>query len=162
MRDTVKTSALFAAVALIGINGSAQAAPSTGTATATIFAPITVTKTTDLAFGTIVAGAAAANVTITSAGVRTCDAGLTCSGTISAVSFNIAGSTGEIVTVSSDAVVTLASGANTMTATLSPNATTLMLAGGVASFKVGGTLSVGANQATGTYTGTFNVTVDYN
>ncbi|MDP3783056.1 MAG: DUF4402 domain-containing protein [Sphingopyxis sp.] len=29
------------------------------------------------------------------------------------------------------------------------------------SFQVGGTLSVGANQAAGDYTGTFNVTADY-
>ena len=30
------------------------------------------------------------------------------------------------------------------------------------SFNVGATLNVGANQAAGSYTGTFSVTVDYN
>jgi hypothetical protein len=33
---------------------------------------------------------------------------------------------------------------------------------GAASFNVGGTLNIGANQASGAYSGTFNVTVSYN
>ena len=47
--------------------------------------------------------------------------------------------------------------------TLTRSATTMTLANAAVggSFQVGGTLSLAANQADGNYTGTFNVTVDY-
>jgi len=44
---------------------------------------------------------------------------------------------------------------------LSTSTSALTLTGGVGSFNVAGTLSVGANQAAGTYTGQYNVSVNY-
>jgi hypothetical protein len=41
-------------------------------------------------------------------------------------------------------------------------ATTGTLTAGAQTLTVGGTLSVGASQATGAYTGTYTVTVQYN
>ena len=49
----------------------------------------------------------------------------------------------------------------TMTSTLTYSAATVTLGATGGSFQVGGTLSVGANQAAGDYTGTFNVTANY-
>jgi len=50
---------------------------------------------------------------------------------------------------------------DTFTTDLSPPAATLS-AGGLADMYIGATLQVGAAQAEGTYTGTFDVSVDYN
>ena len=62
--------------------------------------------------------------------------------------------------------MTLTSGANAMTAnsfTTSPSGTGGLLSGGTQTLTLGGTLAVGANQATGTYTSTpVTVTVTYN
>lgn len=48
-----------------------------------------------------------------------------------------------------------------MSAFVSAAAVTAKLAAGTATFEVGGTLNVGANQAAGTYTGTFTVSAAY-
>ncbi len=138
----------------------AQAATATASAKAQILTQITVTKTADLDFATIVSAASASTVVVSPAGLRTCGAGLVCTGTATAAGFGIAGTTGSIVTIASDASVTLNSGANSMTAALLTSAATRTLTG-TDSFTVGGTLAVAANQAAGAYTGTFTVTVNY-
>lgn len=145
----------------------ANAAPFTASAQARakVLKQISVTKTADLNFGTIVVGAAAGTVAIAADGSRACDAALTCSGTVSSAAFDISGSKKEVVTITSDALVTLVNAddaTQTMTASLarSANSATLTNAG-AASFNVGGTLSVAASQLDGNYTGNFNVTVDY-
>lgn len=160
---TLKTKimALAAATALFGFQSAANAATGSATASATILSPITVTKTSDLDFGKIVAGASASTVTLTGAGSFTCGTSLTCTGTHNAAAFDVAGTSGETVTVASDTSVTLTSGSYSMTASLAPTATSLTLVSGAASFNVGGVLSVAGNQAAGSYAGTFNVTVNY-
>lgn len=161
MNSKIKAVAFTMLVATFGFQGVANAATATGTASATILSPVTVTKADDLNFGKIIAGASDATVTLTSAGAFTCGSGLTCAGSHSAALFNVAGTSGEVVTVSSDATTTLTSGSNTMTASLSPSASTLTLAGGAAQFNVGGALTVAGGQAAGSYSGDFNVTVNY-
>jgi Mat/Ecp fimbriae major subunit len=154
-----------AAVAAAGLSTTAAyAAPVTASATARaqILRQVTVTNTSDLDFGTIVSGAAASTVVVTPAGGRTCGAGLTCTGTTTGANFNITGTNSAVVTVTGDNSVTLTSGANSMTASLNRSSASVTLsATGTGSVQVGGTLSVGATQADGAYTGTFNVTVDY-
>lgn len=161
MNHKIKILALAATASLFGFQSAAHAATASASAAANILSPIAVTKTSDLDFGKIIAGATASTVTLTGAGGFTCGAGLTCSGTHNAAAFNVTGSTGEIVTVTSDTSVNLISGGNSMSASLTPSATSLTLAGGAASFNVGGVLSVAGNQAAGAYAGTFNVTVNY-
>jgi len=147
------------AVSTMGVT-AAHAATASADATANILQQVTVTNTSDLDFATIVTGAAASTVAVDSAGAVTCGAGLVCSGTTTAAGFDVTGTTGQTVDVSSDASVTLNSGANSMTATLATSVATIVL-DGTDAFTVGGTLSVGAGQADGAYVGTFNVTVDY-
>ncbi|MEO9634299.1 MAG: DUF4402 domain-containing protein [Parasphingorhabdus sp.] len=148
------------AASVMGAN-AAQAATASADARANILQQVTVTSDgSDLDFGTIVTGATASSVVISSAGALTCGTGLVCSGTTSAAGFDVTGTTGEIVTVSSDASVTLTGPSDTMTASLTPSASTITL-DGTDGFTVGGTLSVGANQADGAYVGTFGVTVNY-
>lgn len=155
--------AFVAAIALSA--GAAQAAPVTTSATAKarVLQQITVTKTADLDFGTIVPGTAAGTVAVSAASARTCGAGLTCTGTVTSGAFNVTGTNNAVVTVTGDNTVSLANGSGgTMSAALSRSAATVTLsATGTGAFQVAGTLSVGANQADGNYTGTFNVTVDY-
>jgi Mat/Ecp fimbriae major subunit len=156
MKAALAGSVFAAAFAATG----AQAATATATAKAQILRQITVTKTADLDFGTIVTGAAASTVIVSPAGVRTCGVGLVCTNAVTAAAFGIVGTTGSVVTLASDPTVTLNSGTNSMTATLLTSAATRTLTG-TDSFTVGGTLAVGAAQADGAYTGTFTVTVNY-
>jgi len=137
----------------------AYAATASADAFANILEEVVVTKTADLNFGTIVVGATGDTVSVSTAGVVSCGT-LVCSGTTAAAAFGVTGTVGETVTVTVDPSVTLTSGANTMTATLTSSDTTLTLAG-ADSFTVGGDLAVGNAQASGVYSGTFDVTVNY-
>ncbi|SBV34736.1 conserved exported protein of unknown function [uncultured Sphingopyxis sp.] len=159
----MKRALLGAAIAALAINASAaQAATATGTATAKILRQITLTKTSDLQYATIISGATASTVAVSTAGGVTCGAGLTCTGTTAAGSFDVAGSSGAVVLVGGDSSVTLnGSLGGTMTSTLTYSAPNITLGATGGSFQVGGTLSVGANQASGDYSGTFNVTANY-
>jgi len=154
----------FTKAALVGVAAfsatGANAATATATARAQILQPLTVTQAADLDYATIVTGAAASTVVVTPAGARTCGVGLVCSGTATAARFNVVGTIGQIATVSVPATVSLTSGANSMSSTL-VSSTALMTLAATNSFNVGGTLSVGANQADGAYSGTFTVTVNY-
>ena len=163
---TTKTNkAVFAAAAIAALFGAqgANAATATATAKAKILKQITVTKSSDLDFGTIVTGATASTVAVSAAGVATCGSGLTCTGTTTAAGFGVTGTTGEVVTISAAGPVSLTSGANTMSATLVASSATKTLTGVATTdaFTVGGTLAVGANQADGVYSGNFTVTVNY-
>ena len=151
------------ALAALGLGATASnAATATATARAKILRQLTVTNTSDLQFGTIVTGAAASTVAVSTAGVVTCGAGLVCSGTTTAAGFTIGGTTGQVATISVPATVTLTNAAlNIMTATLNASAATTTLVANAGAFSVGGTLAVGASQPDGDYTGTFVATVNY-
>lgn len=158
---------LGAAVAAVAFTSTAAyAASATGQARARILRQITLTNTADLQFATIISGASASTVVVSTAGAATCGATLVCTGTTTAANFDIQGTNNAVVLVGGDASVTLTGSlGGTMGATLdySTNSVTLTNGPGTVggSFQVGGTLSVGANQTSGDYTGTFNVTADY-
>ena len=159
----MKRALLGAAIAVFAMNASAaHAATATGTATAKILRQITLTNTSDLQFATIISGATASTVAVSTAGGVTCGAGLTCTGTTTAANFDVAGTDGAVVVVGGDANVTLnGSLGGTMNSSLTYSDATITLGATGGSFQVGGTLSVGANQVAGDYTGTFNVTANY-
>ena len=159
----MKRALMGAAIAALAMNASAaQAASTTGTAKAKILRQITLTNTSDLQYATIISGATASTVAVSTAGARTCGANLTCTGTSTAANFNVAGTDGAVVLVGGDSSVTLnGSLGGTMTSTLTYSSANITLSPTGGSFQVGGTLSVGANQASGDYSGTFNVTANY-
>lgn len=149
-------------VASFGLGAtSAQAAVASATAKAKILRQVTLANTSDLQFGTIVSTTAASTVVVSTSGARTCGTGLVCSGASTAAGFDVTGSNNQIITITVPANVTLSSGANTMLASLAASNATLTLTGNAGSFSVGGTLAVGANQVDGDYSGSFNVTADY-
>lgn len=165
MRNSIRYTAIGAALAAAVSFGSAANAAATATATASaeILSTLTVTNTAGLDFGQVaVNGAGTLNVA--GDGSVTCSANLVCTGTRQTAAFDVTGTNGvaygAVVTTAS---VPLSSGANTMTLNnfdvYFPTGTTLV--GGVSSFNVGGTLNVGAAQAAGLYSGTFTVSVEY-
>ena len=159
----MKRALLGAAIAVFAMNASAaHAATATGTATAKILRQITLTNTSDLQFATIISGATASTVSVSTSGAVSCGAGLTCTGTTTAANFDVEGTEGAVVVVGGDASVTLnGSLGGTMTSTLSYSDATITLGATGGSFQVGGTLNVGASQTAGDYSGTFNVTANY-
>lgn len=163
--NTIIKALTIAGVAAIALGGTAAyAASANANASAKILKQVTVTKTADLDFGTIVTGVAPSTVAIAADGTRTCGVGLTCSQTATATSFVVTGSNNTVVNVTTPSTVTLNSGANTLVATLSaPSTLNLGNSGSTGTaLKFGGTLAVGANQADGVYVSNdFAVTVDY-
>lgn len=140
----------------------AQAETAQGDATVKILQAITVTKAADLNFGNVVPSASAATVSVGEDGTRSCGTGLNCYGTSTAGAFNVTGTAGETVSVGIDTpTIQLSNGSQSMSVALSTATSSLTLAGGTGSFRVAGALSVGANQAAGTYTGQYNVSVNY-
>jgi Mat/Ecp fimbriae major subunit len=160
--NTRMTKAAFVGTALVALSlgaTSAQAAVATAAGKANVLQEITVTKTSDLDFATIVVGTSASTVDVATDGTRTCGA-VACTGTATTAAFDVSGTSGSVVTVSVPASLTLVSGANNMSTTLVASASTLTLAGGD-SFTVGGTLSLAGSQPSGLYTANFDATVNY-
>lgn len=149
---------------------NSASAPTTGTTR--IVQPITISKTTDLAFGTIVRPTASTNSIIVSEvdGARTKtgsgDAALVAS-TVTRAAYSVGGEGGQTYSVSVPASFAMTSGANSITVNLTPSATSGTLSGsigssGTATFGVGGNFSIAGTQATGNYAGSFTATVVYN
>src|SRR3546814_11714087 len=93
----MKRALLGAAIAALAMNApAAHAATATGTATAKILRQITLTKTSDLQYATIISGATASTVAVSTAGGVSCGVGLTCTGTAAAGSFHVAGTSGAV------------------------------------------------------------------
>ena len=175
----VLNAALASTVALAGTGliSTAYAASATSTATSTVIAPIAIAAPVALSFGRFARGAGG-SVTISNSGVRT-SSGVVLSSTSSvqtAAKFDVTGDgnatygiTHSGATVLSDsastpntmALVTTSdlTGGNVTTGNV---ATGTLTAGGTQSIFVGGTLTVGATQVAGTYTGAVTITVEYN
>ena len=129
-----------------------------------VFAPISISSGGDMDFGTLAADDTAGTVTVTPAGARTSVNVYLFGGFPTAASFDVTGASGQAYSITFPSPATLTSGGNTMTVdTFNHDAgATPTLVGGSDTFNVGATLHVGAAQASGTYSGTFDVTVSYN
>lgn len=144
----------------------ALAATATGTASADIVPAIAIQSSAALDFGNVAPGATAGTVVMTPAGARSATGGVTLSNVDpgQAAQFTVTGDSGATYAITLPSSATITSGANSMTIdnfTSDPSGTGL-LTGGSQTLKVGGTLNVAANQAQGSYSGTFDVSVAYN
>lgn len=160
---TVAGFALLVAGPALAQSSSATA---TANATANVVAAIAISKTTDMDFGKVVTGATLGTVVLSTAGARSATGGtkLGNAGATAAAAFSVSGESGATYAITLPTSSTLTSGANNMTVntfTSNPSATGT-LTGGTQALAVGATLNVGASQASGAYTGTFDVTVAYN
>lgn len=161
-----------AAIGLCGLAalpGTASAATAGATASVVTLRPLSLVKTDDLEFGTVVSSATAGTVTINaSTDARSVAGGVVgaTGATPSAAHFTAAGVVNLVALIALPASITLtrAGGTETMTVTsISSNGGTLRAFPGTATIDVavGGTLNVAANQAPGSYAGTFTVNVLY-
>jgi hypothetical protein len=166
---SVALALLFASAAATPAMAGSGSASTTGSSSAKIIRPISVTKNKDLNFGTIVAptsGSAAVNVS--NLGVRTTTLD-TASGAVSNADFTINGEAGQAITVNVDASYTITDAASDHL-TVTTNATdtgTQTLSGtfpaaGSLDVPVSGSITVSSTTPSGAYTGTFNISTSYN
>jgi len=171
-------TSLIAAAALVltAVAAPAMAQSSaTGSGSITVIRPLTITKTADLKFGTVVRpGTGSGTVVVSAAGARSVTGGvvgLTSGDTPAAAAFSVAGEGGQSVSVTIPATFSMANGTDTLTVTTSNSLTgsaasqTLSNALGSAgslAFSVGGSVPVASTTTTGAYTGTFTVSAAYN
>jgi Mat/Ecp fimbriae major subunit len=159
-------------VLVLAFNGNVFAqVTSSNTANATVVASLSVSSTQTLEFGRFSVGATGGTVAISTADVRSATGSvqlITLGSTIRAASYTLAGAANAGYSIAlPSANVTLTSGINSMviapgTWNSNPAATGTLDGSGAATVKAGATLTVGANQAAGDYSGSFNVTFAYN
>lgn len=160
---------IILAAAAVAFATPAMAAPGdtaqdTGTAVAEIVAPITITHDGGaLDFGIIIPGTLAGTVVVTQSGNGTAggDALFVSGSTNAADSFTVTGDASRAYSIVTTGG-TVTSGGNSMTFITDSPASGSLSATGTDSFSVGGTLNVGANQAAGSYSGSYTATVSYN
>lgn len=127
---------------------------------------IRVSAQAELSFGKLAVGGAPGTVTVAPTGSRSTSGGVVAlSGDPGhAANLVVTGTVGTTYAISVPLLVVLQDGANTMNVdavTVSTGATGL-LTGGTQHVTVGGTLHLAAHQASGAYSGSLTVTVDYN
>lgn len=161
--------ATAAGVALTATPASAQSTPTTqATASASIKKPLIISRVADMNFGDILlsgSGTFSANVVIARDGTLTCPStNLTCSGTTSAASYNVSGNKSQQVNITADTSLTLTSPNGTLSMAVDAPANVILANSGApgTNFGIGGTLTLTNNTPDGLYTGTFNVTANYN
>lgn len=129
----------------------------------------TLSNTGALSFGSFTAGAGG-SITVTPAGARFKSGSVILvsqGGSASAAQFTISGTPSAAFAISlpADGSVTLSDGGSGSMAlngfTSSPAASGVLSGGGTLQINVGATLTVGSLQAAGSYSGAFNVTVNY-
>lgn len=149
-----------------GASASANA-----TAKATVVTVISITKNSDLNFGSFAPGATGGEVLVNADGTRSVEGSVTLlnqEGPVTAA-FTVEGTSnaGYYVKLPTDhgGSVSLTGPANADPLTITSlvhNATGTLNVEGKETFSVGGTLAVNPNQPAGVYTGTFDVIVAYN
>lgn len=156
------------AITSAGVYSSAMAVGALGQSTARVYTPMTITPGNALAFGDIISGVAG-SVVITTAGVKT-DNTVVSSGTQSAGGFAITGDNNAVYVITLDAATTITDGTTTLNVSaLNHDGGLIGAAGGngtlsalgADTLSVGGQLDLTAVATSGSYTGTYNVNVDY-
>lgn len=129
--------------------------------------PISLSKGSDLSFGDLLSGLGSGTVVLGPGGSRTATGGvgLASSRPVGAASLQVTGTEHAAYTITLPASAAL-KGSNGQSLTVdhftsSPSRTGTLDATGQQLLNVGATLQVPANQAAGTYSGTFRVTVAY-
>jgi len=156
----IAMAALLASVATPSFAADVEA-----DAGAKIIAPLQISNSTALYFGTIAPSLTSADeVVVTPAGAKSCGAELTClTDDHTAALFNVSGEADASYTIDLPSKIDISNGAGAVMEvndfTGSKSSGTLV--SGSDNFTVGGTLEVTANQPTGEYTGTFTVAVEY-
>lgn len=139
------------------------------TATAKIYRPLAISSVQNLNFGTIVLSGASFSgevVSISQAGALTCGSNpgvvLTCTGTPQAAQYKLVGTNNSTVTITCPGFNL--TGPGTLAFTPSAPATVNLGATGSTtgfSFSIGGSITLSSTTPDGVYSGSFQVTADY-
>ena len=166
MRNSLRLAAV-GAIAAASFATSAQAATTaSANANAEILSSLTVVSTADLQLGQIAANTGG-TVTVNADSTVASTGALISTGTRSPAAFDVVGSANSLILVtlpSGPVNLTRVRGTETMSLggfNTTPNGAFQLDGAGAGNFTVGGTLTVGAAQVPGNYTGSFSVSVEY-
>ncbi len=167
IRKTIIAASLTAAAAGAPVAAAPVSATSDASGKALILIPLTLTKIDDLDFGSVIPSAASGTISIAADGSgQSVTGGVTplASAPGARAVFAGAGSLGEQVSIFLAPPAKLSDGAgHNMPISLGLETTSVTIDATRAFFVgVGGTVTVGANQAEGLYSGTFTVLAQYN
>lgn len=173
MGKITRLAAGGALLAAMATPAAAQSASASASATTTILQPLTISKSSDLGFGSIVkpTGTTASTVSVSAAGSRTITGGNAAAADgqgVSNAAFVIDGEGGRQFSITVPASFNMVSGTNTLKVTTSKSTgATGALSGslgsqGSLSLGVGGSFKVSKTTPSGAYVGAFQVTVAYN
>ena len=165
---------LLTALAVLAVPLPALAAPGgsatmTGTASATIITPISIVATAPLSFGVMAQPTSTGTVTVSTAGVVSTGGGMVGNTAIAqgsagpqAGKFRVSGEPGRQFFVTLPLAATVNRSGASMIITLFTVGALTGSPVGTLDIAVGGTLTVGAAQPVGTYSGTYQITASYN
>ncbi|PIR39076.1 MAG: hypothetical protein COV35_04240 [Alphaproteobacteria bacterium CG11_big_fil_rev_8_21_14_0_20_39_49] len=140
------------------IAANAMAADILGDATAEIVQQLEITQVNALNFGELtssaVAGTAVASTGSATGGVTVLTPG-------NAAEFSVTGEPNSTYNIAVEPAVNLTNGVDSANATLTAPVSDITDGTGIDSFEVDGEIELAANQPSGTYTGTYNVSVNY-
>lgn len=133
-----------------------------------VLRPLTLLGEQELNFGTVILGPGTwsnATISVSSSGVRTCAAAVSCTGAATAARFRMSGTNNQMVVISAPAVTLVNAADSTQRLTMTPIAPSSILLTNSGNpgtlFSVGGTISVSSTTMDGVYSGTLEVTVEY-
>jgi len=160
---------MLVASCALGMGVPAAAATQSASVTANAVKPLVISKLQDLDFGSVTLGPGTwsnASVSLSQSGAFSCtSANVVCSGVTSVAQYNVQGSNKQTVRISAPNVTLVNQSDPTKTLTLVTDApaTILLTSSGIpgTNFSIGGSVTLSSTTAAGTYSGTFNVTVDY-
>jgi hypothetical protein len=169
VRILVRRMALAALAATIATPALAVGPNQNANATAKLVKPLTLTWVQDLDLGTIVLGTgtwSATTIGITSAGAFSCgNTNVSCSGATKPAQYRVTGTNNQRVLITAPNVTLTNQSDSTKTLQLTvdnPGFVDLGNSGNAGvTFGLGGSIAVSSTTADGTYTGQFNVTVNY-
>jgi hypothetical protein len=169
MKKLLIVAGAASALALTSAPAFAVSPTTQATATARIVQPLTLDSVRNLDLGTIVLSGTAPytdTVAITQAGVFSCGANVTCSGTTQTAQYTATGTQGQTLTVAGSGTIPLVNQTQVspnLTLTVAyPTAGSVVLdSAGTVTFDIGGSIQVSDTTADGVYQGTFDVTADY-
>ena len=167
MNKLLISAGAVAALALTSAPALAATPTTQATATARIVEPLTITSTRDMDFGTIVlsgTGAYTDTIAMTRAGVVTCGANTTCSGTTKSAHYTMTGTRDQKVTITVSPTIALVNQTQTspdLTLTVDSPTLATLDSTGAGAFNIGGSIDVSDTTVDGVYVGTFDVSADY-
>ena len=165
----IRVFALITLAASFATPAAAAPVSATVTVKATVVKPLTLATLQSMDLGTIVLKPgtwSGSTVAVSQAGVLTCPtANLVCTGAVQPARYNVTGTNKQIVQISAPNVtlVNQSDGSQTLTLVLDKPAPFELPNSGNpgVDFSIGGSITLSSSTADGLYSGTMNVTVDY-